>query len=183
MGACHSPHHVEPKYIERYKGKYDCGWDEIRKKWFKRQIELGIIPPDTVLTERNNEVLAWDSLSSDEQRVCARMQEVFAGFLEHTDEQVGRFFDYLESMNLLDNTLFVVLSDNGASDEGGDHGNINIRKHYAFVDEPIEELIANIDKLGSEYTYNHYPKAGVLLEILRLNGSRWIPLAEALEIH
>ena len=158
LGACHSPHHVEPKYIERYKGKYDCGWDEIRKKWFKRQIELGIIPPDTVLTERNNEVLAWDSLSSDEKRVCARMQEVFAGFLEHTDKQVGRLVDYLESINLLENTLFVVLSDNGASDEGGDHGNINIRKHYAFVDEPIEELIANIDKLGSEYTYNHYPK-------------------------
>ena len=158
LGACHSPHHVAPQYIERYKGKYDCGWDEVRKKWFARQIELGIIPPDTVLTERNDEVLAWDSLSKDEKRVCARMQEIFAGFLEHTDEQVGRLVDYLESMNLIENTLFVVLSDNGASDEGGDFGNINIRKHYAFVDEPIEELIAKIDQLGSEYAYNHYPK-------------------------
>ena len=158
LGACHSPHHVEKEYIDRYRGQYDCGWDVVREKWFKRQLELGVIPPDTILTPRNEEVLAWDSLSADEKRVCARMQEVFAGFLEHTDEQVGRLVDYLADIDQLDNTLFVVMSDNGASDEGGDHGNVNIRKHYAFVDEPIDELLANIDRLGSEFTYNHYPK-------------------------
>ncbi len=158
LGACHSPHHVEQKYIDKYKGKFDQGWDVTRQKWFKRQLELGVIPPDTTLTERNEEVRAWDDLSSDEKRVCARMQEVFAGFLEHTDEQVGRVVDYLKSIDQLDNTVFVVMSDNGASDEGGDLGNINIRKHYAFVEETIEELVQNIDQLGSEYTYNHYPK-------------------------
>ena len=158
LGACHSPHHAPRRYIDKYKGRYDKGWDEVRKAWHARQLELGIIPPGTLLTDRNDEVRAWDSLSADEQRVCARMQEVFAGFLEHTDEQVGRLVDYLEETGQLDNTLFVVMSDNGASDEGGDLGNVNIRKHYAFVDEPIDELLANIDKLGSEYTYNHYPK-------------------------
>ena len=158
LGACHSPHHVEQKYIDRYKGQYDEGWDETRKKWFQRQLELGVIPADTTLTERNDEVRAWADLSIDEKRVCARMQEVFAGFLEHTDEQVGRLVDYLESIGEMENTVFVVMSDNGASDEGGDLGNVNIRKHYAFVDETIEELVQNIDKLGSEFTYNHYPK-------------------------
>jgi arylsulfatase len=158
LGACHSPHHVEQKYIDKYKGQFDQGWDVTRQKWFKRQLELGVIPPDTTLTERNEEVRAWEALSEDEKRVCARMQEVFAGFLEHTDAQVGRLVDYLETTNQLENTVFVVMSDNGASDEGGDLGNINIRKHYAFVEETIEELLQNIDKLGSEYTYNHYPK-------------------------
>jgi arylsulfatase A-like enzyme len=158
LGACHSPHHVPQKYIDRYKGRYDHGWDETRKQWFARQLKLGVIPPDTALTERNPEVRAWEDLDADEKRVCARMQEVFSGFLEHTDEQVGRLVDYLESTGVLDNTIFVVMSDNGASDEGGDLGNVNIRKHYAFVEETIEELLQNIDKLGTEYTYNHYPK-------------------------
>jgi len=157
LGACHSPHHVPQRYIDRYKGRYDEGWDEMRKRWFARQLELGIVPPGTQLTERNPEVKAWSELSADEQRLCARMQEVFAGFLEHTDEQVGRLVDFLDGIGALDNTLFVVLSDNGASDEGGALGNINIRKHYAFVDESLEEMLAQIDKLGSEHTYNHYP--------------------------
>jgi arylsulfatase A-like enzyme len=158
LGACHSPHHVAPEYIARYKGQYDAGWDVVREQWFQRQLQLGVIPSDTQLTARNGEVRPWDSLSADEKRVAARMQEVFAGFLEHTDEQVGRLVDYLASIGQLDNTLFVVMSDNGASDEGGDLGNVNIRKHYAFVDESIDELLANIDVLGSEHTYNHYPK-------------------------
>ena len=157
LGACHSPHHVAPRYIEKYRGRYDEGWDVAREKWFRRQLELGVVPPGTELTPRNPEVRAWSSLSADERRVCARMQEVFAGFLEHTDEQVGRLVDYLASIGQLENTMFVVMSDNGASDEGGALGNVNIRKHYAFVDGPIEELLANIDRLGSEYTYNHYP--------------------------
>jgi arylsulfatase len=157
LGACHSPHHVPQRYIDRYLGQYDEGWDEARKRWFARQLELGIVPPGTRLTERNQEVKAWAELSADEKRLCARMQEVFAGFLEHTDEQVGRLVDYLASVGALENTLFLVLSDNGASDEGGALGNVNIRKHYAFVEEPIGELLANIDKLGGEYTYNHYP--------------------------
>lgn len=158
LGACHSPHHVPREYADRYQGRYDRGWDVVREKWFARQLELGVIPPGTTLTARNDEVPAWDSLSPDAQRVCARMQEVFAGFLEHTDEQVGRLVDELEHMGQLDNTVFVLLSDNGASDEGGELGNVNIRKHYAFVDEPLEELLASIEHLGTEHAYNHYPK-------------------------
>lgn len=157
LGACHSPHHVPREYIDRYRGRYDDGWDVARERWFRRQLELGVIPPNTELTARNDEVRAWAELSADEQRLAARMQEVFAGFLEHTDEHIGRLVEHLRSSGLLENTLFVVLSDNGASDEGGALGNVNIRKHYAFVDEPLDELLAHLDTLGSEYTYNHYP--------------------------
>ena len=158
LGACHSPHHVAPEYIARYQGQFDDGWDRVRERWYQRQLQLGVIPPGTPLTPRNEEVRAWASLTVDEKRVCARMQEVFAGFLEHTDEQVGRLVDHLAQIGQLDNTLFMVLSDNGASDEGGDLGNVNIRKHYAFIDESIDELLAHINQLGSEHTYNHYPK-------------------------
>jgi arylsulfatase len=157
LGACHSPHHVERRYADRYRGRYDTGWDETRRRWFERQLELGVVPPGTRLTERNPEVRAWSELSADERRVAARMQEVFAGFLEHTDEQVGRLVDYLDGVGLLEDTLFVVLSDNGASDEGGALGNVNIRKHYAFVEEPLEELLRQLDRLGGPHAYNHYP--------------------------
>jgi arylsulfatase len=157
LGACHSPHHAPQRCIDAYRGCYDDGWDEVRKRWFARQLELGIVPPGTALTERNDEVRAWAELNPDERRLCARMQEVFAGFLEHTDEQIGRLVAYLRSIDALDNTLFVVMSDNGASDEGGALGNANIRKHYAFVEETLAELVSNMDRLGSEHTYNHYP--------------------------
>ncbi len=157
LGACHSPHHVPRAYIDKYRGRYDDGWDETRRRWYERQLALGVIPPGTRLTERNHEVRAWADLSADERRLCARMQEVFAGFLEHTDEQVGRLVDFLGSIGQLENTLFVVMSDNGASDEGGALGNVNIRKHYAFIDETLPELLSHLDELGSEHTYNHYP--------------------------
>ena len=157
LGACHSPHHVPRAYIDKYKGRYDRGWDETRRRWYARQLELGVIPRGTTLTELNPKVKPWSTLNTDERRVCARLQEVFAGFLDHTDVQIGRLIDYLVQRKLLDNTLFVLLSDNGASDEGGPLGNAELRKHYLFMEEPFETLLGNIERFGSEYTNNHYP--------------------------
>jgi arylsulfatase len=157
LGACHSPHHAPQSYIDKYKGRFDAGWDEAREQWFARQLELGIAPPGTRLTPRNAKVRPWAALSADERRLAARMQEVFAGFLDHTDSEIGRLVSFLRDNALLDNTLLVLLSDNGASDEGGEHGDLNIRRHYSFLPEHFDELLANIDRLGSQYTYNNYP--------------------------
>jgi arylsulfatase A-like enzyme len=158
MGACHSPHHAPQRNIDKYKGQFDCGWDETRRRWLERQRELGIVPADTELTPLNPLVTPWAELTPDQQRLCARMQEVFAGFLDHTDEQIGRLIDYLEQRGLMHNTLFVVLSDNGASDEGGAFGDANIRNHYLFMDESLDDKIAKMDLLGSEHFNNHYPR-------------------------
>jgi len=157
LGACHSPHHAPQEYIDKYKGRFDGGWDEAREQWFARQLALGIAPAGTKLTPRNPKVRAWSALTDDERRLAARMQEVFAAFLDHTDAQIGRLIDYLRDNALLDNTLLVLMSDNGASDEGGEHGDLNIRRHYSFLPEHFDELLANIDRFGSEYTYNNYP--------------------------
>lgn len=157
LGACHSPHHAPRAYIDKYRGRFDGGWDEARERWFAKQLELGIAPPGTRLTPRNPKVRAWTALSPDERRLAARMQEVFAAFLDHTDAQVGRLIAYLRENALLDNTLLLLMSDNGASDEGGEHGDFNIRRHYSFLPEHFDDLLANIDQFGSEFTFNHYP--------------------------
>ena len=157
-GAAHSPHQVPQKYIEKYEGDFDIGWDETRKIWFENQKKLKIVPDHASLTEFNKEVTPWDNLTAEEKKLCAKMQEVFAGFLTHTDEQLGKIFTFLEEINQFNNTLVVLLSDNGATDEGGDFGNLNIRKHYSFIHEPFETLFSAIDKYGSEFAYNLYPK-------------------------
>jgi arylsulfatase len=156
-GACHSPHQVPKPYIDKYKGRFDAGWDEMRRQWFDRQKELGVVPEGTELTDLNGNVTPWDRLNDKERELCARMQEVYAGFLDHTDEQIGRIFDFLKSIQQYDNTLVMFMSDNGASDEGGEFGNLNIRKHYSFIHESFEELYDALDEYGSEYAYNHYP--------------------------
>jgi arylsulfatase len=158
LGACHSPHHAPRAYIDRHAGRYDDGWDAARERWFERQVRLGIVPRGSRLTPRNSAVRAWDAMTADERRLCARHQEVFAGFLEHTDAQVGRLVDFLRDRALLDDTLLVVLSDNGATEEGGDFGDANIRLHYQFLDEPFAEKLASIDLLGSAYRFNNYPR-------------------------
>lgn len=158
LGACHSPHHAPRDYIERYAGRFDAGWDVARVKWFERQLAMGIVPPGTQLTPRNPAVPAWDSLSGEAQRLCARHQEVFAGFLTHADAQIGRLVDALRTDGLLDDTLFIVLSDNGATEEGGDLGDVNIRRHYQFLEEGIDEKLAALDLLGSEHCFNNYPR-------------------------
>lgn len=157
FGACHWPHHVPREYIDRYKGKYDGGWDAIRAQRLKKQLELGVVPADTGLAPLNPGVKAWSEFPADEREYLARLQETYAGFLEHTDDQIGRLVSYLEEIGQLDNTLIVLLSDNGASPEGGPTGAINLRKHMVYEPESPQVGIANLDKIGSELAYNHYP--------------------------
>lgn len=157
FGAAHWPHHVPRDYVERYRGRYDRGWDAIRAERLARQKALGIVPPATELAPRNPGVEAWDRLSPDRRRLFARMQEIYAGFVEHTDAQIGRLIAYLASIGQLDNTLLVLLSDNGASPEGGADGATNARKHLVYEPETLEHNLAMIDDLGSDRTYNHYP--------------------------
>src|SRR5262245_9670986 len=129
-GACHAPHQVPKAYRDRYTGKFEPGWDRWREESLERQNQSGLLPSDTQLSERPHWIQAWDDLDDDERRLYARMMEVFAGFLEHTDEQVGRVIDFIESLGELDNTIVLIMSDNGASAEGGPRGSFN--ENYFF---------------------------------------------------
>ena len=122
FGACHWPHHAPRQYIEKYRGRYDCGWDAIREQRLARQKTLGIVPPEAELAPLNPDVRPWGDLSADERRLSARLMEVYAAYLEHTDTQIGRVVAYLESIGRIDNTAVVLLSDNGATPEGGEWG-------------------------------------------------------------
>lgn len=155
-GAMHAPHQVAKEWIDAYAGKFDDGWDAYREEVFRRQLELGILPPGTQLSARDPDVAAWDSLSSDEHRLYARMMEVFAGFLEHTDRQVGRLLDFLQTLGQLDDTLIMLVSDNGASAEGGPHGSVNENLFFNNVPETFESALEVIDELGGPEHFNHY---------------------------
>ena len=131
FGACHWPHHVPQALVDKYKGRYASGWDEIRKARFARQKALGAVPPTAELPSGNPGVPAWDDLTEDERRFCERSQEVYAGFIDHTDQQIGRLLVFLDARGHAENTLIVLISDNGASPEGGPLGTValNARKH------------------------------------------------------
>ena len=120
-GAAHAPHHVPKEWADKYKGKFDGGWDVYRRETFERQKKLGVIPQNTVLSRHDPDVQDWETLSADERRLYARMMEVFAGFLEHTDHYIGELIAFLKDIGEYDNTLIMVISDNGASSEGGAH--------------------------------------------------------------
>ena len=156
-GACHAPHQAPADYIAAYRGQFDDGWDAWRDRVYERQLVSGLLKPGTELSERPSWVPPWDSLSSDEQRLYARMMEVYAGFLTHTDAQVGRITDFIDSLGELDNTIVIVMSDNGASAEGGAKGSFNEQYFFNFVPESTEENLARIDDLGSPRAFNHYP--------------------------
>ena len=156
-GACHAPHQAPASYIEPYRGQFDKGWDTWRNEVFARQVQSGVMPKNTTLSERPHWVPAWDSLSADERRLYARMMEVYAGFLTHTDAQVGRLVDHLKALGEFDNTIFVVMSDNGASAEGGPKGSYNEVFFFNFVPESLEENLKRIDLLGTPHAHNHYP--------------------------
>ncbi len=156
-GACHAPHHAPKEWIEKYRGRFDMGWDKARDVVFERQKALGILPADTELTPRPHWIAAWDSLSDDERRLYARMMEVYAGFMSHTDHHIGRVLDFIERLGELDNTIVVAISDNGASAEGGPHGSVNEAAFFNRVFESIGENLARIDELGGPNTFNHYP--------------------------
>jgi arylsulfatase A-like enzyme len=158
FGACHWPHQAPQRSIDKYRGRYDKGWDVARQEWLARQRELGIVPPNAELPPPNPGVPAWDELTPEEQRLAARHMEVYAGFLDHTDVQIGRLVDYLGAIGQLDNTMLVLLSDNGASDEGGRDGCVNVYKHYmSGIPEPRTAGMAALDQLGDEHTNPHYP--------------------------
>jgi arylsulfatase len=156
-GACHAPHQAPPENIAHYRGRFDQGWDSWRDDVFARQVASGLLPPGTELSERPSWVPAWDSLTADEQRLYARMMEVYAGFLTHTDAQVARVLDFVEELGELDNTIVLVMSDNGASAEGGAKGSFNEQYFFNFVPENLEENLKRIDDLGRPGANNHYP--------------------------
>jgi arylsulfatase len=155
-GAPHSPHHAPKEYIDRYLGVFDAGWDVIREETFAHQLALGVVPQGTTLPERNRGVRPWADLSDDERMVYCRQMEVYAGFVEHTDEHIGRLLDHLSFSGVFDDTLIVFMSDNGASAEGGVHGLFSEASWFNGVTEPFEELVARIDEWGSPSTYPHY---------------------------
>jgi len=156
-GAMHAPHHVPKEWADKYKGKFDDGWEAYRGKVIARQKELGIAPPDAELSRHDPDVPRWDSCSPEEKRLYARMMEVFSGFLEHTDHQIGRLLNFLKEIGEFDNTLIMLISDNGASSEGGPEGSVNENLFFNFVPEDLQENLAAIDELGGPKHFNHYP--------------------------
>jgi arylsulfatase len=159
-GATHAPHQVPAEWIKKFEGKFDRGWDVYREETFKRQKEMGIIPPNAELTKRPDSLPAWDSLPEDERKVYARMMAVFAAFTAHTDHEVGRLIDTIDEMGELDNTLvFYMAGDNGSSAEGGLNGLLNEMTFFNAIPEPLESKLAAINTLGSDKHYNHFPAA------------------------
>jgi arylsulfatase len=156
-GAMHAPHHVPKEWADQYKGVFDDGWDAYRERVFKRQKELGIIPKDAELSRHDPDVQDWNTLTAEEKKLYARMMEVFAGFLTHTDYHYGRLFNFLKSIGQWDNTLIMFISDNGASAEGGPHGSVNENKFFNNVPDSLEENLKAIDEIGGPTTFNHYP--------------------------
>ncbi|HEY2642388.1 MAG TPA: arylsulfatase [Galbitalea sp.] len=172
-GATHAPHHAPKEWADKYAGKFDMGYEAYRELVFKRQKDLGLLPPGSELSpinpyidRKSNEgkgwpeldtVRPWEPLSDAEKRLFARMAEVYAGFLSHIDDQIGRLLDYLEESGQLENTMIVLVSDNGASGEGGPNGSVNENKIFNGLPDKIEENLGYLDELGGPLTYNHYP--------------------------
>ena len=158
FGATHAPHQAPPEYLAKYRGRFDEGWDVARDEWFGRQQAMGIVPEGTELAPRNFGVQAWDDLSDNQRLFACRLQEAFAAFLDHTDAQIGRFVDYLEAIGELDNTVFVVFSDNGASQEGGAEGVMNEFQWFNGFPEDVDHIVAErLDDIGGPHSHTNYP--------------------------
>ena len=156
-GATHAPHHAPKEYVTKYKGKFAQGWDKLREETLARQKQLGVVPANTVLAPKPEAIKDWDKLTADEKRLFERQMEVFAGFAEHTDDQVGRLIDALDARGELDNTLiFYIVGDNGSSAEGGMIGMFNENTYFNGVQETLDMQLNKIDELGTEHTYNHF---------------------------
>ena len=158
-GTAHAPHHAPKDWIAKYKGKFDQGWDKVREETLARQMKLGVVPPETKLTKRPEQLPAWDSLSADQKRLYARMMEVYAGALSHADHQIGRVLDALDQSGQADNTLIIfMMGDNGASAEGSLQGTTNeVATAGNGVPESLPFMLSMIDELGGPLGYNHYP--------------------------
>ena len=157
FGATHAPHQAPPDYLKKYRGSFDEGWDVTRESWYQRQLELGVIPSGTQLAPRNPGVEKWDDLPQNQKLLAARLQEAFAAFLDHTDDQIGRLVSGLRDADELDNTIFVLLSDNGASQEGGPFGVMHEMKFFNGILETPDQAIENIDDIGGPHSHTNYP--------------------------
>ncbi len=156
-GATHAPHQVPADWVDRYKGKFDEGWDVYREQTLARQIELGVVPKGTKLASKPDDIVDWDTLSENEQRLYARQMEVFAAFAEHTDHEVGRLVDAIEDLGELDNTLiFYIFGDNGSSAEGGLTGTFNETTALNGIPVKVEDQIEKLDAWGDETSYPHF---------------------------
>jgi arylsulfatase A-like enzyme len=175
-GACHAPHHAPKDWIAKFAGQFDQGYEAIREEILARQKRMGLVPHDTQLPPLNpigtpetrkgpdgqpfpplDYTRPWGSLSGDEKRLFSRMAEVYAGFLAHADHHIGRLLDYLDESGERANTLVIVVSDNGASGEGGPNGSVNENKFFNGIPDDLQQNLAMIDELGGPKTYNHYP--------------------------
>ena len=175
-GACHAPHHVPREWIDKYKGRFDMGYEAMREQTLAKQKELGLVPSDTELPPINpigttetrtgpdgkpfpplDVTRPWESLSDDEKKLFSRMAEVYAGFLAHADDQIGRLLAFLEEFDWRENTMVILVSDNGASGEGGPNGSVNEMKFANGIPDTIEANMPLLDELGGTKTYNHYP--------------------------
>lgn len=157
LGAAHAPLHAPKEFIEKYKGRFDQGWDQVRQETFERQKAMGVIAADAVLPPANPGIQAWSEMNDTQRKVYCRLQETFAGFLDHTDHHLGRLLDALETMNLRDDTLVVLISDNGASQEGLRDGTANTDRYRNYYPDTVEEMIDIIDEIGGPSTDPHYP--------------------------
>jgi arylsulfatase A-like enzyme len=156
-GACHSPHQAPRPWIERYRGRFDDGWDAMRHRVHARQLATGVIPEGTALTPRPHWVPAWDTLSAEARELAARFMECFAGYLSHTDAEIGRLLSHLERLGKLEDTLVVLVSDNGASAEGGAQGSINDIRLQNLDPAGHKEMHDRIEEIGGPSTHNNYP--------------------------
>ncbi len=156
-GATHAPHHVSKEWIAKYKGKFDQGWDKMREETLARQIKLGVVPAGTTLAPKPAAIKDWAALTPDEQKLFARQMEVFAGFGEYTDTEIGRLIQAIAATGQLDNTLiFYIVGDNGASAEGGMVGLYNEATYFNGVNETVADILKHYDELGGPTTYPHY---------------------------
>jgi arylsulfatase A-like enzyme len=156
-GATHAPHHVPQEWIEKYKGKFDQGWDKLREETLERQKKLGIVPANTTLAPKPADIKDWESLSADEKKLFARQMEVYAGFAAHTDFEIGRLVSALEDLGELDNTVFIYIAgDNGASAEGQMNGMFSEMTFFNSVPETVPDMLKHYDEWGSPSTYPHF---------------------------
>jgi arylsulfatase len=174
-GACHAPHHAPKEWIDRFKGRFDMGYEALREQTLARQKEMGIVPPDTELPPINpigttetrtgpddkpfpmmDVMKPWDTLSDGEKELFSRMAEVYAGFLAHADHHIGRLLDFLEFSGQRENTIVILVSDNGASGEGGPNGSVNENRLFNGMPDDLDSALAMLDELGGPKTYNHY---------------------------
>ncbi len=157
LGATHAPHQAPKEFIEKYRGRFDAGWDVVREQWYRRQLAMGVIPPGTDLAPRNPGVKPWAALTEKEKKFALRLQEAFAGFLDHADHQIGRLISFLEEIGEFDRTLILVLSDNGASQEGGPTGVMDEFKYFNLIAEDIDAVQSRLDEIGGPRSHSNIP--------------------------